>query len=125
MAIILPLLALAGCASSTEATKPTLPDRHLQEAAYSSPATAALVFDPPATAGQPPLALARADREPTAFIGFPSLSAEFYDIHTDDNQTYYGNGGFGRGGSGGWNGGGNSGYFQRRTVSDRVGVIYR
>src|SRR4051794_32149344 len=99
------MIALVGCASKPTTPAATLPDRHTLEAAYDGPApaaTSALVFDPPITQDQPPLVLAREDRQPWAFAGYPGSTVEFYNIHTDDNQLYFGggggSGGFGRGG---------------------------
>jgi hypothetical protein len=130
--LAIPMLALVGCAAHPTTTASALPDRHTLESAYAEPpsATSALMFDPPIAQEQQPLQLARDDHQPWAFGGYPSSVVEYYNIHTDDNQLYYGGGSFGgfgrgRGFVGGFGSDGNSGYYQRRAITDRSGVIYR
>lgn len=71
-------------------------------------AAGALVFDPPITQGQPPLMLARADREPGAFIGYQNtVMTWFYQRHDD------------------WQMDGYPDQYNQRAISVRVGVRYR
>jgi hypothetical protein len=78
-------------------------------------AAAALVFDPPASRGLPPDALARDDRQPQAFVGYAEGEAEYFYLRWDDRQSNWGSG---------HHGGGDDRY-ERRAVSERVGVLYR
>ena len=102
LVVIVAGLILSGCASSKPAQTASCPRRYL-------PAVAgALAFDPPVGAGTPDLS--RADRGPEAFGGFQSLTTEYYDVQTYDNQQYYD-----RGGSN----------YSRQVIGDRFGVIVR
>jgi hypothetical protein len=78
------------------------------------PAAAALVFDPPMAGGLAPGALAREGRDPQAFVGYAEGVAEYFYLRWDDRQGNWGSGrhgGFDR--------------FERRAVSEKVGVLYR
>jgi hypothetical protein len=85
---------------------------------------AALVFDPPVVQDESRLDLNRAGREPRVAIGYDGPVTERYYIRTDDRQVTDGlRGHGGRGGSG--VGGGVYDRFERRAVTERVGVRYR
>jgi hypothetical protein len=77
------------------------------------PAAAALVFEPAVSRGLPPDALARDDRQPQAFLGYPEGEAEYFYLRWDDRQSNWGHGGRG------------DDRYERRAVSERVGVLYR
>jgi hypothetical protein len=82
----------------------------------------ALVFDPPVIAGEEPLELSRADRAPGAFVGYEGPTVEHFYIRLDDSQIgarFGGGGRFGRGG------GGTFDHYERRAVTERLGVRYR
>jgi hypothetical protein len=90
-------------------------------------AASALVFDPPVALEEPALDLSRADRQPSAFFGYEEGFVEYYRLTVDDRQLGYGGSGYGgfrngRGGAGGW---GWSDRYERRAVSEKVGVIRR
>ena len=94
------------------------------EAEYDAVTASALVFDPPVIEGEAPLELGRADRAPGAFVGFDGPTVEYLYVRMDDSQV--GNG-FGRGGRFGRGGGGGGTYdrYERRAVTERIGVRYR
>lgn len=77
-------LALAGCASSSQAPRASVPA--LQSVALNNPPAAALAFAPPITMGEPALDLSRAGREPEAFLGFSQGTTDTYDVFQDDVQ---------------------------------------
>jgi hypothetical protein len=79
---------------------------------YEPSAAGSLVFDPPVTIGQEPLALARDDRTPGAFVGFESLTTTYFYLRVDDRMIDYPDG---RAGD----------RYERRAVSHTVGVSYR
>ena len=115
----LPILALAtlvGCACKPPpATQPVVIH-------YSERPAAALAFVPPATTGSsdgPTLDLSRRGREPAAMVGYDSGGVEFYWQRTDDRVRFF----LGRNGSSG--GGWSNDRYERRSVSTRVGVLYR
>jgi hypothetical protein len=66
------------------------------------------MFDPPISAGQPPIDLARDDRAPAAFAGYDSTTATYFYIRTDDRQTSD-----------------HGDRYERRAISEKVGVSYR
>jgi hypothetical protein len=105
---LLPLLLggllLSGCAAS----HPTPVASEVPQHSYFPASSTALAFDPPIGAGMVPY-LSRENRDVSAYGGFQSLSTETYDVQTDDDQLFFNN---------------NSTY-ERRVVSDRVGVIFR
>ena len=138
---LLPSLALAvavvggGCASqmshvSSSAGQAGNPGRYSGEVAADEaedaaiPASAsALVFRPPVSAGEPMPDLSRAARQPSAFVGFEEPILEYYDVTTIDRQVAGGS--LGRTGSGfGWSGGACDRY-ERRAVTEKVGVLHR
>jgi hypothetical protein len=88
---------------------------------------AALVFDPPMIQDDPPLQLSRADRAPSAFLGYDGPIVESYYIRFDDRQVGYGTSGrFSGSGSGGrFGASGNFDMYERRAITERTGVRYR
>src|SRR5258706_7585855 len=117
-ASILIAIALAGCAS-----QPAVPRARSSQVPetrrYEESTASALIFDPPVAYDQPPLELTREDRIPSAFVAFYEPIITYYWIHTDNRQVSdYGSracgGRFGAIGIGDC--------FQRRAVSDKVGV---
>ena len=78
---------------------------------YEAASSSALLFDPPVTLGQPPLALSREGRSVEAFMGYESLSATYFYQYTEDRQYMPFDSRFGT--------------FDRRSVSAKVGVSYR
>ena len=108
---ILILVAVAfagGCAASNNPASPassvSLTDRQ-----YAAAASTALAFDMPVAAGHSMPSLSREDRGVSAYGGFPTESAEFYDVQVDDDQIFLNY----------------PSSYERRVQSDRVGVIYR
>jgi hypothetical protein len=96
---------MAGCASHT--TKPTTQPM-ASSTNYAPVASAALVFDPPVIAGQPPLDLSRQERDPQAFVGFDQVRTDFYYVRFDDRQTND-----------------FTDRFERRAISVRTGISQR
>lgn len=91
--------------------------------ASASASASALVFRPPLAAGEPALDLSRAARQPSAFVGFEDPIIEYYQVTTIDRQVA--GGWLGRSGSGfGW-GGGAFDRYERRAVTEKVGVLHR
>ena len=117
--LILTLICLAGCASKPVAVTATTTALDSNRHDYDDATSAALVFDPPVTAGDPPLELSREERQPSAFVSFDGPTATYFWIHTDDvlDSVWNGNG-YG-------SGGGNQDWYQRRAVMDKIGVTYR
>jgi hypothetical protein len=79
---------------------------------------AALAFDPPIRNDGPRLELARAPREAAAVVGYEEGTAEYFSVRWDDRQSS----GYGYGRAGG---GGRQDRYERRAISERVGVLYR
>ena len=137
------LLAVAlgsgGCASqvahvsSSQAQRdrfaPTSRDAAAAEGEENAiPASAsALVFSPPIAYGEQMPDLSRAARQPSAFVGFEDPITEYYDVTTIDRQVVGGGGWVGgRTGSGfGWVGGAECDRYERRAVTEKVGVLHR
>ena len=88
----------------------------------SRPAAAALAFSPPLIQDEPALELSRDLRQPSAFVGYPEGVAEFFYVRWDDRQE--GGGAWGSG-SGGSSGSGFHDRYERRAISEKVGVLYR
>ncbi|HEY7089575.1 MAG TPA: hypothetical protein VH518_15870 [Tepidisphaeraceae bacterium] len=113
--LILTLLSVAGgCSSSQPPRKAAAGSEEpvvVVLASYEPARAGALVFDPPVISDQPPLDLARDDRNPGAFVGYESLTSTFFYVRTDDLQGDQ----FGRNGS----------LYQRRAVQVKTGVSYR
>jgi len=120
-------LWLLGCAAPSAKTqaRPNAAEANL--AVYrerASKPSAALVFSPPLIQDAPPLELARDDRQPSAFMGYPEAVTEFFYLRWDDSQV----GGAGTWGSGFNSGGSGFGWgdrYERRAISEKVGVLYR
>lgn len=89
-------------------------DRSFDDA---QPAAAALVFQPAIAEDMPQLDLSRDGREPEAFVGYAEGVAEHFYVRWDDRQSNYGHGR--RGGSGAFD------RYERRAISEKVGVLYR
>ena len=110
LGILMILAAVQGCAR-----RPARHDaRDADPFARARPAAAALVFEPAVSHELPPDALARDGREPHAFVGYPEGVAEYFYLRWDDRQSNWG-----RGRHGG------DDRYERRAVSERVGVLYR
>jgi hypothetical protein len=102
-------LLSGGCASQhkpTEQADATTQPAGLVE--YEPSSAGSLVFDPPVTVGQPPLELSRDDRTPAAFVGYESQTATYFYLRIDDRSTSD-----------------FSDRYERRAVSEKVGVTYR
>ena len=103
--ILISVGLMAGCAASNN--EPS--QARLTERTYAPAASTALAFDTPVGPGQVVPNLSRDDRGVSAYGGFPTESAEFYDIQVDDDQVFLNY----------------PSSYERRVQSDRVGVIYR
>jgi hypothetical protein len=118
-------LWLLGCAAPA-ARKPDESDRPPAKLAVyrerASRPAAALVFSPPLLQDTPPLELSRDARQPSAFVGYPESVAEYFYVRWDDRQVGGAGSGFGfrGGGGGGW-----GDRYERRAISEKVGVLYR
>jgi hypothetical protein len=99
--VILCGLVLVGCSSSRK-DKPV--DHSLSDAAPAS----ALVFTPPISYDVPPLDLSREPRARAAFVGYEDLTTTFFYLRLDDRQIDS-----------------KRGRFERRAVTERIGVSYR
>ena len=103
-----------------------LPGEPSGEVEYDEAVTAsALVFDPPVTIGEEPLELSRADRQPGAFVGYDGPTVEHVYIRMDDSQIGSSFGGGGRRGGWGGGGGGSFDFYERRAITERIGVRFR
>ena len=112
LALIFPAIVLAsGCARQSRHAD-ARPADPLSDA---RPAAAALVFEPAVPREFDPQSLARDDRQPQAFMGYPEGVAEYFYLRWDDRQSNWGHG----------HHGGNNDRYERRAVSERVGVMYR
>ena len=112
LALTLALLVLVvGCARQRHPATVRSPDP-LTEA---RPAAAALVFEPAVPRDFDPQSLSRDDRQPQAFMGYPEGIAEYFYLRWDDRQSNWGHGHKGAGHD----------RYERRAVSERVGVMYR
>jgi hypothetical protein len=83
---------------------------------------AALVFTPPVVRQEQPLDLSREGRATEAFVGYEQGIVEYHYVRTDDRQRS--GDGWGRS----WGGGPFGGYgdrYERRAVTERVGVRHR
>ena len=122
--LVLGAASITGCARNSATARHSTTDS-ASLAVYreraSRPASA-LVFTPPLLQEAPPLELARDVRQPSAFVGYPESVAEFFYLRWDDSQIG------GEGSHGIWNGHGGSGSrdrYERRAISEKVGVLYR
>ena len=120
-------LIAMGCRSQRAAVA-DLSNEPTGQVEYDDAVTAsALVFDPPVTIGDEPLELSRADRQPGAFVGYDGPIVEHFYIRMDDSQIGSSFGG-GRGGRrGGWGGAGGGSFdsYERRAITERIGVRFR
>ena len=107
--LILTVLLLAGGCAARQ--PPAQTGEVEPEPRFDSAVAAALVFDPPVRAGEPLLDLSRSNREPSAFVSYEDLQVTSYYLHIDDRQNFSGNGDFGR--------------FERRAITQTIGVSYR
>lgn len=114
------LLAPVGCQTAAPAPEPRAV---VEEPQYDAVTASALVFDPPVVQGEPPLELSRAGRGPRVAVGYEELTAESFYIRLDDRQIS--DGIRGGGGRGRFGGGGSYDRYERRAVTERVGVRYR
>ena len=109
-------LASAGCASKPQAGAPVPPVA--QEASvYEGAVAASLVYTPPAVNYAEPPDLSREDRAPSAYYGFEDITTYYY-LYQNDTQFQWG---------GGWGcrRGFNGDQFERRAITERVGVVRR
>ncbi len=114
------MMWLAGCQ-----TKPQVaarPQTLNAETEYEAAPASALVFDPPVIQDEPRLELSRAERQPSVVMGYEEITAEYFSIRLDDRQIS--NGGVWGGSFRGF-GGGSYDRYERRAVTNRVGVRYR
>src|SRR4051794_6990600 len=100
--LILAIALLGGC--SSRSMPQTLHRPHL----YGDSACASLAFSPPIAQNEPPINLAREQRQPGVFIGFEDVSASYFYIRTDDRMTNDG-----------------TDHYVRRSIIEKVGVSYR
>lgn len=119
--LLLAYAALPGCMTAPGSAPSTSTSPRADREAASEyegeavPAAAsALVFRPPLAPDDLDAALARAGRDPSAFVGYDELITEYYYVRTDDRQAS----GFGPFGF-------NGDRHERRAVSEKVGVRYR
>jgi hypothetical protein len=128
-------MSAGGCASSKGRQAPATRRVAVQAAApatlaaYHEPASprrpaAALVFAPPVAYDAPELDLSRDDRRPSAFMGYPEGVTEFFYVRWDDRQAGGDSGGC-WGSSSVWGGGGSHDRYERRAISEKVGVLNR
>ena len=106
-------LMLGGCGSHRQPPpQARVPElfRQTDDAQLASATAAALVYDPPVIANEPPLDLSRDGREPVAVLGYEQLTTTFSYTRSDDRfRVNFGDGD----------------RYERRAVSERVGVTYR
>ena len=89
---------------------------------YEAVPAAALVFTPPVVRQEPPLDLSRAGRATEAFVGYEQGIVEYHYVRTDDRQRS----GDGWNRTWGWGSfGGHGDRYERRAVTERIGVRYR
>lgn len=113
--------AAMGCRSRRTAVVERPSNEPVIQVEAEAVTASALVFDPPVIAGEAPLELSRAGRAPEAFIGFEGPIIEHFYIRMEDVQignSFGGGGRFGRGG-------GSFDRYERRAVTERIGVLYR
>ena len=107
-------ILLTGCNArpkqeSASARVPALFARADDERAQVATASA-LAFDPPLIANEQPVDLSREGRQPVAVLGYEDTVTTFSYTRSDDWFGFDLNNGL---------------HFQRRAVSERVGVSYR
>jgi hypothetical protein len=104
---ILVTLVLVGCTSRHSSLPTSAQKLHEDDGAI----TASLVFDPPVVASEPPLTISRQGRAPAAYAGFEEIISTYYYLRVDDRQLDYNGRSHDR--------------FERRAVTERVGVTHR
>jgi hypothetical protein len=114
--LLLAIAAVPGCVATRPADPaPTAAVSQDAEREYHAvPAAAALVFRPPLAPPDLDPELSRAGRDVWAFGGYDEFVTEYYYVRTDDRQAS----GFGPFGF-------NGDRYERRAVSERVGVRHR
>lgn len=117
--LLVAIVYLSGC--QTKQAPRAVAQREVPLPQAEAVVASALVFDPPVLQDEPRLELSRADRQPRVAVGYEEMTAEYFDIRMDDSQIS--NGFSGRHGSGG--GWGSYDRYERRAVTERVGVRYR
>ena len=105
----------AGCARDPARVDRGAAEQEDAALADARPAAAALVFEPPAALDVPPEMLARDGRQPEAFFGYAEGVSEHFYLRWDDRQSNWGRGHNGHGGD----------RYERRAISEKVGVLYR
>jgi hypothetical protein len=106
--LVLTVLLATGCAAQSGRNAPHARSDRTPDLAYDAAPAPALVFDPPVTAQTQMIHLDRDDRAPAAFVGFDQTFTTFSYIRTYDRQTND-----------------RTDRFERRAISERVGVSYR
>lgn len=125
---LLACVAVTGCATggvrNANSSQFASHARAVEVAADDSAAitASALVFAPRVVGGEWVPDLSRADRQPSAFVGFDGPVVEYYHIETYDRQIS-GSGNWSYGGWGYGYGGGDR--YERRAYIDKIGVLYR
>lgn len=114
--VLLACVAFAGGCKSHQ-TKRDDRTRHaaiepagLQTEDYEAVTASALVFDPP-IAEYSAVVPTREGRERSAFVGYDSVITTYFYLRTDDRQRFFSDDGIGR--------------YERRAVSERIGVSRR
>src|SRR5688500_5910968 len=139
MSVMLPLriqalcalacVSAAGCATQVQEervapgpeTEP--PARHAAGAEDEARPAAAVVFTPPLVRQEQPLDLSRSGRATEAFVGYEQGVVEHYYVRTDNRQRS--GDGWNRGWGWGWGTGAHGDRYERRAVTERMGVRYR
>ena len=107
--LILCAFTIAGCVSQQRHVNVATPAP--EPAAFDDAAAttaSALVFDPPVAAGLPPLDLARAGREPSAFVAYEDVQTTYFYLRLDDRQKIT-----------------DDGRSERRVISETFGISRR
>jgi hypothetical protein len=85
--VILCAAVVAGCAAHSERVPTEAQVDRVEDVGFEQARPAsALVFDPPVAANQPPLELARAQREPSAFVAYDEVFSTYFYLRLDDRQ---------------------------------------
>src|SRR3954447_4617177 len=101
-------MLVVGCAAKRQATAGPISAPAPVVDVYDDASVAALVFDPPIAQNEIPLELSRESRQAGAFVGYEQLSTTFFYLRTDDR----------------WRGDGTD-HYERRAISERVGMSFR
>jgi hypothetical protein len=115
LAVLGAAILLAGCNATpvqerASARIPTLFQRADEDDGAQVATASALAFDPPLIANEQPVDLSREGRQPVAVLGYEDTVTTFSYTRSDDWFGFDLNNGL---------------HFQRRAVSERVGVSYR